>query len=376
MKAQSLFYALPIAACILCSAVAAEPGVTANPNKAGDGVQVGVAKRDGVTVSGGEAYVTRNGATEKLSKDLILPSGVVAQPDGTILLKDGTKATLRANQMLNFEGKVMELPADPNENPGGRVAPPAAAGSTNAFPVTGQTNAFGTAASSGTRFQRNNQGAGGSIFLDGGGNPFIGSLGADGSIVTADGRTIAFDGTVRAVTFGANGSPAMGTVNANGTITQADGSVLFADGSVRTADGTVIAAPRDASGNTIRGAIPANTTNLPATTNPTTPTTGPNTNSPNNTGTVNTPNTGNTRNSPNNTGTVNNPGTAQGDANAHGTVNGSSKTGGTNPNAGSSQAGRSNSSPSGARNGGSSGGTGTGSGASGTGGASGGGAPR
>src|SRR5262245_39804101 len=99
MKAQTFFYALPVAACLLCSAVAAENGVTANPNKAGDGVQVGVAGKDGVTVSGGEAYVTRNGATEKLSKDLILPSGVIAQPDGTIILKDGTKATLKSSQL-------------------------------------------------------------------------------------------------------------------------------------------------------------------------------------------------------------------------------------------------------------------------------------
>jgi len=64
IKAISFICAAPLAACLLFSAVGAEPAITANPAAAGDGVQVGVAKRDGITMSGGEAYVTRNGATE------------------------------------------------------------------------------------------------------------------------------------------------------------------------------------------------------------------------------------------------------------------------------------------------------------------------
>ncbi len=220
--------ALPIAVCLACSAIAAEPPVTSNPAVAGDGVQVGVGKRDGITVSGREAYVTKNGATEKLTKDLVLPSGVVARPDGTIVSRSGAEVPLRASQLLTFDGTVVEIPPDPNVNP----APPSNVQVTTevrstAVPTTANVRVAGADL----------------VFLAGNGQPFMGTIAADGSVVRFDGTVIVNDGNIRVVNFATDGSTTLGRVNANGTVTRADGSVLLLDGSVRAANGTVITGP-------------------------------------------------------------------------------------------------------------------------------------
>jgi hypothetical protein len=118
MKANFLLCGL---ACALSVAsVGSAEDVTRNPAAAGSKVEVGIARRDGITVSGGEAYVTRNGVTQKLVKDLKLPSGVTIQPNGAILFASGAHASLQADQLLTLDGRVLDIPNDPNVNP----APP------------------------------------------------------------------------------------------------------------------------------------------------------------------------------------------------------------------------------------------------------------
>jgi hypothetical protein len=39
-----------------------------------------------------------------------LSNGVVAKPDGTVVLADGHKITLRADQLLGFDGVIHEAP--------------------------------------------------------------------------------------------------------------------------------------------------------------------------------------------------------------------------------------------------------------------------
>jgi len=72
--------------------------------------EVGVSSRDGITVSGASALVTRNGVTETLTKELELPNRFRVQPDGTIITPDGGTMKLRASQVLTFEGKLLDSP--------------------------------------------------------------------------------------------------------------------------------------------------------------------------------------------------------------------------------------------------------------------------
>lgn len=74
----------------------------------------GVSARDGITVSGADVFVTRNGNTEKVTSDMRLSNGVIVHPNGTVLLANGKKITLRAEQVLDFHGVVHEVPVRPN----------------------------------------------------------------------------------------------------------------------------------------------------------------------------------------------------------------------------------------------------------------------
>ncbi len=376
MKAKSFILAAPIAACLLCSAMGADKPITANPAAAGNGVQVGVAKRDGVTVSGDEAFVTRNGATEKLTKELALPSGVIVKPNGMMILPDRTEAPLRASQILTFDGKVFDIPPDPSVNPA-PVGPSAAFDTTISGTI--QPSAQVTGGSGSLNSFRSQGGGGGSVFVGNNGVPFMGSIAADGSITTADGVRVANDGTIRSVRFGKNGNPTLAKINADGSITQADGSTVFPNGSVRSANGTITPAPQSDLGTANNGnsnpGVPQTGTNQPVLNNGVAGTANPspNTNSPNNTGTVNVGNAGAGGSSPNNTGTVNNPNSpATGTTNGtSGQTNGTTTTGSANSRGttGTTGSTRSNASPAHSTNGGASG-----TGATGAGGASGGGA--
>jgi len=72
------------------------PGATKDP-------VVGVSSQDGITVSGADTLITRNGITEKVNKPFQLSGGVVVNPDGSFS-KDGKSLILRENQVLGFDG--------------------------------------------------------------------------------------------------------------------------------------------------------------------------------------------------------------------------------------------------------------------------------
>lgn len=74
----------------------------------------GVSARDGVTVSGADVFITRNGSTEKVTSSLKMPNGVVVHPDGTVVLGNGKKITLSTEQVLDLHGVLHEAPVRPN----------------------------------------------------------------------------------------------------------------------------------------------------------------------------------------------------------------------------------------------------------------------
>jgi hypothetical protein len=89
---------------------------------------VGISSRDGITISGSDTFVTRNGVTEKNSRQMHLSNGALVNPDGTVVMKDGSKITLRENQILGFDGVIHEAPIRTENS----AAPaPESAGKTN-----------------------------------------------------------------------------------------------------------------------------------------------------------------------------------------------------------------------------------------------------
>lgn len=72
---------------------------------------VGLSARDGITMSDAGAMVTRNGVTQKMADEVKLEGGVRVLPDGTMIGTDGTRAMLRPQQILTFDGKLMSLPS-------------------------------------------------------------------------------------------------------------------------------------------------------------------------------------------------------------------------------------------------------------------------
>jgi hypothetical protein len=97
--------------------------------------EVGVSSRDGITVSGGEALITRNGRTEKLTKEFALQNGLRVQPDGRLISKDGSSINLKIDQLLTFDGKIVALP-HPVIPPPRAITPPPATPPGTAVPYT------------------------------------------------------------------------------------------------------------------------------------------------------------------------------------------------------------------------------------------------
>lgn len=81
---------------------------------AGDKGDVGLSSRDGVTISGADVFLTRNGVTERLKSEVRLPNGVIARPDGTIVGGTGNRITMRPNQVLGLDGVLRDVPVRPN----------------------------------------------------------------------------------------------------------------------------------------------------------------------------------------------------------------------------------------------------------------------
>lgn len=109
MKTSSFvtaIFASELLAATLSAQEPVKPGETAKAK-----TEVGISSRDGFSVSGGEALITRNGITEKLMKEVALPNGTRVQVDGKIVTKDGAELTLRTDQVLTFDGQLLEAPA-------------------------------------------------------------------------------------------------------------------------------------------------------------------------------------------------------------------------------------------------------------------------
>jgi hypothetical protein len=73
----------------------------------------GVSARDGITVSGADVFITRNGVTSKVTQEIRLSNGALVRPDGTVV-HNGNKITLRADQVLGLDGVLHEAPVVPN----------------------------------------------------------------------------------------------------------------------------------------------------------------------------------------------------------------------------------------------------------------------
>lgn len=93
------------------------PVTSGGPPITNHGRDVGIAAADGVSVSGADTLVTRNGVTQRLDKELKLTNGARVQPDGSVILADGQKISLRADQVLTFEGALVEPVPRPNAAP-------------------------------------------------------------------------------------------------------------------------------------------------------------------------------------------------------------------------------------------------------------------
>jgi hypothetical protein len=74
------------------------------------GPDVGISAQDGITLSGSEIMVTRNGVTEKLTKEIKLENGTRILPTGSVVSADGKSVPLRPSQVLTFDGKVIDAP--------------------------------------------------------------------------------------------------------------------------------------------------------------------------------------------------------------------------------------------------------------------------
>ena len=79
--------------------------VAAGPTTRKDNVS---SARDGVTVSAGETFITREGRTEKLTEDVRLANGAIVRPNGTVTLSNGNIVSLRSEQLLDLNGVLHE----------------------------------------------------------------------------------------------------------------------------------------------------------------------------------------------------------------------------------------------------------------------------
>ncbi len=101
-----------LAANILTSGLVAQEPAVANPVPQAPAKKddVGISSRDGISISGVDVLVTRNGRTEKLTKEMVLDNGFRVRLDGTVVAKDGGVVTLRPTQTLTFDGRFVTYP--------------------------------------------------------------------------------------------------------------------------------------------------------------------------------------------------------------------------------------------------------------------------
>lgn len=88
------------------SPAAAPSGAENVPTK--DAV-VGVAGRDGLYISAGQIFVSRNGSVEKVTGTYKFENGATVSPDGVFTLADGKSLRLRSDQFVTFAGTIETL---------------------------------------------------------------------------------------------------------------------------------------------------------------------------------------------------------------------------------------------------------------------------
>jgi hypothetical protein len=76
--------------------------------------EIGLSAKDGITVSGTDVLITRNGVTDKITKDLKMPNGALVSADGRVTLANGHHIVLRPDQLLDLNGELRESPVIPN----------------------------------------------------------------------------------------------------------------------------------------------------------------------------------------------------------------------------------------------------------------------
>lgn len=103
-----------IAPSVLLLAQVADPIPPSAPPPPAAREEVGISSIDGITISGKDALVTRNGVTSRVTDEIQLTNGTRVRPDGTIVLSNGTPLSLKATQVLTFAGEVREVPVRPN----------------------------------------------------------------------------------------------------------------------------------------------------------------------------------------------------------------------------------------------------------------------
>jgi hypothetical protein len=84
------------------------------------GAEVGISDHDGISISGTDVLITRNGVTDRVKADVRLPNGVIAKADGTVVMANGDKIILRPDQVLDLKGVLHDAPVRENAS---KVAP-------------------------------------------------------------------------------------------------------------------------------------------------------------------------------------------------------------------------------------------------------------
>jgi hypothetical protein len=98
-------FALVTAGALVSGALAQE--LVINPPAAAEDSVVGIAARDGISISDIGTLVTRNGVTQKVDSEIKLGNGAVVRADGTILSGSGERIIIRPGQVLTFEGALI-----------------------------------------------------------------------------------------------------------------------------------------------------------------------------------------------------------------------------------------------------------------------------
>ena len=109
LKFDGRFVPLPVSMEAAAGTIPTVPDVSRANRK-----EIGLSARDGITVSGTDVLITRNGVTDKVTTDLKMPNGALVRPNGRVTLANGEHITLRPDQLLDLNGVLRESPVVPN----------------------------------------------------------------------------------------------------------------------------------------------------------------------------------------------------------------------------------------------------------------------